>query len=292
MNLVTDDVLLAKSGHGYSPYISFKNPHIKKANEALEKAFLSGNSLPEMITNGFFALLEYPLNVLDGYFKHLEEQKAEKQKALKAERANWDAEQLKSQNLTTAGLFSLLAQTVQASQASIPDLLQKRYPDFYNTLPKDKDNKIIPMQLTKKQKDFIAKASEQVIMDDFNSCLNKTFGRKLAPNEVKNYQNAIEKMNQTFKESAKQSIFMDPELRKQIRSKASLKEAGQQATTAHTQKKDLTVEFDTFEKKQSNIKTRFQKVRDFSQRLFQARTKTATRPAPQQTRTNQNQTTR
>ena len=288
MNQITDDVLLAKSGYEYSPYISFKNPHLKKVHESLEKAFLSGNSLPEMITNGFLGLLNYPLDLLNEYFKHLDEQKAEKAKALNTARGKWDDEQLKAQGLTTSDVFSLLAQTVQASQASVPDMLQKRYPDFYNTLPKDKDNNILPMQLTKKQKDFIAQVSEGIIMDDFNRCLNQTFGRKLAPNEIKNYQNAIEKMNQSLKDSAKQSIFMDSAVRDQIRQKISLKEAGKKAPTTRGQKKDLTVEFDTFEKKQLNVKTRFQKVRDFGQRLFQAKTQTGERQMPQQTRSDQN----
>ena len=121
MNQITDDVLLAKSGYEYSPYISFKNPHLKKVHESLEKAFLSGNSLPEMITNGFLGLLNYPLDLLNEYFKHLDEQKAEKAKALNTARGKWDDEQLKAQGLTTSDVFSLLAQTVQASQASVPD---------------------------------------------------------------------------------------------------------------------------------------------------------------------------
>lgn len=76
------------------------------------------------------------------------------------------------------------------------------------------------------------------------------------------------------------------------RSQISLKEAGKKAPETRGAKKTLTGEFDHFEKKCSNLSARFQKVRDFGQRLFQARTQTATRPAPQQTRANQNQTTR
>ena len=205
---VNDEILLSKSGYEYSPYISFKNPHIKKATEALEKSFLSGKDLPEMITNGIFGLLNYPLDLLNGYFKHLDAQKAEKGKALQNARANWDAEQLKTKNLTTAGLFSLLTQTIQASQSSVPELLQKRYPDFYKELPKDKNNAVLGAQLTTKQKKFIAKVSEQVIMDDFRNCLNQTFGRKLASREVKNYQNAIEKMRQPLKKTAKENPFI------------------------------------------------------------------------------------
>lgn len=209
MNQITDDILLAKSGYEYSPYISFKNPHIKKANEALEKAFLRGNSLPEMITNGFFALLEYPLDVLDGYFKHLQEQQAEKQKALKTERANWDAEQLKAQKLSKNDVFLLLGQTVLTAHAAVPNLLQNQYPDFYEALPKDQNNHVLYGQLSMKQKQFIKKASQKTMMDSFHECLNKTFNRQLTAKEVKYYENVITKMGYHPKKMAGYNPFIN-----------------------------------------------------------------------------------
>ena len=75
-------------------------------------------------------------------------------------------------------------------------------------------------------------------------------------------------------------------------SKLSLKETGKKTSDKVKQTNDFIKQIEDFDKKCKNFSTRFQKVRDFSQRLFQARTKTATRPAPQQTRTTQNQTTR
>lgn len=208
MNYVTDDVLLAKSGYKYSPYISFKNPHLKKVHESLEKAFLSGNSLPDMITNGFWGLLNYPLDLLKEYFKHLEDQRTERQKALKAERANWDNEQLKRQNLTKNDVFLLLAKTALTAHATVPNLLQNKYPVFYNALPKDKNDYILYSQLNMKQKHFIRKVSEKVIMNSFYDTLNKTFGRRLTNSEIQHYKNVITKMGYHSQKIARNNPFM------------------------------------------------------------------------------------
>ncbi len=179
-----DDMLLQMEGFKHSPYVSFNNKEFKDALGKMEKAFLSGKDIPDMITNLMFAMLEAPLDVLNGYFKHLKAQETERKKALQGARKNWDAEQMKEKGLTTAGLMGILTQSAKETNKNIREKLEKEQPDFYNSLPKDKDGNILFPECNKEQKKFIQGYSYNTINDTVRKVLEQTLNRTIGKDEI------------------------------------------------------------------------------------------------------------